>query len=170
MFEVRSSIIEGKGVFATHHIAIGQTILLMSGTPKTFDECVAINTRGDVQASDFLGIDLDLYLVLDEIPRSINHSCQPNTFIRGYNEVVCLRPIAPDEELTFDYSTTMIYDKKRFAAAGIKPWVCKCRCGSAQCRGVIDEFATLPQKTKKHYVEQNYLPDFMLRVFQQAQH
>ena len=55
-----------------------------------------------------------------------NHSCAPNTAFVGLN-VVALRDIAPDEELTIDYAT--FYD------ARMPPF--DCQCGSPQCRGQI---------------------------------
>ncbi len=54
----------------------------------------------------------------------MNHSCDPNCGVKGSVVVVARRPIAPGEELTFDYGTT---DTDR--------WTLTCRCGAAVCRG-----------------------------------
>jgi D-alanine-D-alanine ligase len=71
----------------------------------------------------------DAYVMWEKNPAAWapqNHSCAPNTAFVGLN-VVALRDIAPDEELTIDYAT--FYD------ARMTPF--DCRCGSPQCRGQI---------------------------------
>lgn len=70
--------------------------------------------------------------------RFMNHSCEPNTLIRG-QEVVALRPIPPWADVTFDYNATE-YDMA-------DPFVC--RCGSPQCLGVIRGFKHLTS-TQRH--------------------
>lgn len=60
--------------------------------------------------------------------RFINHSCDPNTFMRrAYQKVefYSRRPIKKGEELTCDYGETH-HDGKL-----------SCRCGATKCRGFI---------------------------------
>ncbi len=60
--------------------------------------------------------------------RFINHSCDPNTFMRctaTRAEFYARRAIAPGEELTADYGESH-HDGKL-----------PCRCGAANCRGFI---------------------------------
>jgi uncharacterized protein len=60
--------------------------------------------------------------------RFINHSCEPNTFIRctpTRAEFYALRDIRKGEELTADYGES--HHNGRLP----------CRCGSARCRGFI---------------------------------
>jgi SET domain-containing protein len=60
--------------------------------------------------------------------RFINHSCDPNTFMRctaTRAEFYARRAIAPGEELTVDYGESHHDGKLR------------CRCGAARCRGFI---------------------------------
>ena len=60
--------------------------------------------------------------------RFINHSCDPNTFMRctpERAEFYARRAIAADEELTVDYGDSHHDGKLR------------CRCGAAGCRGYI---------------------------------
>ncbi|MGZ5033761.1 MAG: SET domain-containing protein [Usitatibacter sp.] len=60
--------------------------------------------------------------------RFINHSCEPNTFIRctpSRAEFYALRTIRKGEELTADYGES--HHNGRLP----------CRCGSARCRGFI---------------------------------
>lgn len=58
--------------------------------------------------------------------RFINHSCEPNTFLRRTDEraeFYALRDIAAGEELTLDYGDN--HHEGRLA----------CRCGAPRCRG-----------------------------------
>ena len=60
--------------------------------------------------------------------RYINHSCEPNTFMRctaARAEFYALRAIAPGTELTVDYGECQHEGKL------------KCRCGAPGCRGAI---------------------------------
>jgi SET domain-containing protein len=60
--------------------------------------------------------------------RFINHSCDPNTFIRctpARAEFYARRDIRPGEELTADYGESHHNGKL------------PCRCGAANCRGFI---------------------------------
>ena len=60
--------------------------------------------------------------------RFINHSCQPNTYIRCTKdraEFYALTDIRPGTEITADYGETQHNGKL------------KCRCGARNCRGAI---------------------------------
>ncbi len=76
-----------------------------------------------------LQVDEDQYLVSTEVAPAdwINHSCEPNTGLRGRYELVALRSIAPGEEISFDYATSDGSPYDEF----------DCRCGSALCRGRV---------------------------------
>lgn len=58
--------------------------------------------------------------------RFLNHRCDPNAAVRG-RELVALRPIAPGDEVTFDYSTTEFDMAEPF----------DCRCGVPACLGRV---------------------------------
>ena len=55
-----------------------------------------------------------------------NHSCDANTGLDGLN-VVALRKISRNEELTLDYS--------QFLDENMEPFECK--CGAPNCKGLI---------------------------------
>ena len=165
MFRVEGSSIAGVGVFASEPIPAGRRICLMEGQSCTTDEIIArIRAKTEV-ISDPLQVDASEFIDLDEVCRSFNHSCNPNAYIRGRNELVALREIGVDEEITFDYSCTMLYDQARFNAEGLEMWSCTCACGEDQCRGVIDEFRTLPEAQRVEYLAAGRVQDFILRVF-----
>lgn len=79
-----------------------------------------------------IGSDRHYYAIWDLHPtqwRSFNHSCEPNMAFgpnRSLN-VVAIREIAPNEELTMDYRT--------FADDSMEPF--QCNCNSPSCSGII---------------------------------
>jgi hypothetical protein len=81
-----------------------------------------------------------------------NHSCQPNTGVKNDTVLVALRDISADEELRFDYSTTM----------SEREWTMQCRCGSAQCRGVIEDFHLIPERVKQRYLALGIVQRFIV--------
>ncbi len=164
-FVVKKSNIAGKGVFANKEIKKGRTICFLTGELCSLDEMLKRVSSGKEGSSDPLGIDNEKYLDLEEIPRTFNHSCEPNSFIRGKNKLIAIHNIKEGEEITYDYSTTMNDNKEKINAAGMRLWTCTCRCGSKNCRGIIDQFKTLPPKTQRYYVSHKFMPDFMLKKF-----
>lgn len=121
--------------------------------------------EGKEEPSDPLEIGDEEYLDLNEISRTYNHSCNPNAFIRGKNELVALKNIETGEEITYDYSSTMNDNEEKIKKPGRFLWTCKCNCGAKDCRGIIDQFKKLPKKTQNYYVTNKLMPDFMLKHF-----
>lgn len=163
--EVKDSPIAGKGVFAKKHIPKGQTIHFMGGELCSLDEIIQRVKDGLEESSDPLGIGVEEYIDLDELSRSFNHACNPKTYIKGKNEMIALVDIAPGEEITFDYSTTMDVNEEKILAAGLPLWTCPCACGSKDCRGIIDQFKSLPTDAQAFYINNRFMPDFMLKRF-----
>lgn len=165
MYRIASSPIAGSGCFATAAIPAGTLITIMSGKECSFDEMVEIVNSGDTAQSDSFGIEDDTYIQLNEGPRTFNHSCDPNAYVRGKNELVSMRAIAIGEEICYDYSATMNDNEARILSIGANLWTCPCSCGASNCRGVIDQFRTLPAARKAFFVENRFLQDYMLRHF-----
>lgn len=127
--ENKASKIEGKGAFSLEEIParkklgnLGGEIISLREARKRASKIkrVAVVEFGDGRA-------LDASINSNEL-RYINHSCQPNTFMRViYNQVefYSLRMIKKGEELTCNYGETH-HDGKL-----------KCRCGAANCRGYL---------------------------------
>ncbi len=166
LIEIRNSVIAGVGGFALTDIEPGQVVHIMKGEYCSFDEAVTKEKKNEVAASDFFQVDDAKFLHLEEESRSLNHSCHPNVYVRGEGELVAIRKIATGEEITFDYSTTMLYDKTAFEASGSEEWTCPCACGSENCLGIIDEFRNVPKEKQAIYIQNKWLPDFMLKHFQ----
>jgi hypothetical protein len=100
-------------------------------------ELTSTPTRYTVQIDDSTHIDLPgecrFEDVLDRLFwRFMNHSCEPNTVIRG-RDVISLKRIEPWQEINFHYATTEYSMAEPF----------ECRCGSSRCEGVIRGFQYL---------------------------
>jgi hypothetical protein len=82
----------------------------------------------------------------------VNHSCNPNLGLwqtGGETYLLSLRDIGTDEELSFDYSTSMVDE----------PWSMECMCGDALCRGTIANFLDMPDAVQQRYAERGVLPE-----------
>lgn len=96
-------------------------------------------------------VDLEKHITLQpEFLQYINHSCNPNAFFdtSGYN-LICIREIVKDDEITFFYPSTEWDMKQPFA----------CRCHSSNCLKYIQGAAHLPQAI----IPQYKLTDFIQR-------
>ena len=85
--EIKKSKIAGNGVFANKEIKKGQTIYFLEGELCSLDEVIRRVNEGKEEPSDPLEIDDEEYLDLNEISRTFNHSCEPNSYIKGKNEI-----------------------------------------------------------------------------------
>lgn len=84
----------------------------------------------------------------------MNHSCNPNCGIRN-GVLVALRNIIEGEEIAYDYSTTM---DERY-------WTMACRCGAAACRGIVDDFRTLPEELRRQYLSLGIVMPFIAEQY-----
>lgn len=162
------SAISGTGVFAQRAFDPDQRIRRIEGSLHSLEEVLRFAESGEQAGSDVLGVDDGAYLVLSELDRCFNHSCDPNAVVMGAGdrvEFVAIRSIRPGDEITFDYSTTMHDDEDAIVAAGRTVWRCECSCGAANCRGQIDQFRTLAPEVRTRYLENGWAPDFIVRAF-----
>ena len=124
-FEVGKSRIHGNGVFARRAVPPRRKIGELTGELISVKEA-----RRRARAAEVITIvefedDKALDVSTDPCLRYVNHSCQPNTYMRriGHRvEFYAIRRIKAGEELTCDYGETH--------HEGQLP----CRCGSARCR------------------------------------
>jgi uncharacterized protein len=127
-FEVRRSRIHGQGVFARRAVPPRRKIGELTGELITIAEA-----RRRAQGMDVVTIvefedDKALDVATDPCLRYVNHSCDPNTYMRriGHRvEFYAIRRIRAGEELTCDYGETH--------HEGQLP----CQCGTARCRDRI---------------------------------
>ncbi len=125
--EIRSSSVQGNGMFARQPIHEGEVMVRIGGTVMTDEEFRDYITT--VPRYNAVQIGEDLHLVdLPTSPGGMNHSCDANLWIRDEVTVVARRDIAAGEELTQVYAlyTTI-------PSWSVKP----CRCGTSVCRQQI---------------------------------
>jgi len=137
----------GRGLFAGEPIAAGVEILRFTGPELTLN---AVRAKG-AAAANALQIGVDRYLYLDEPGRLVNHSCAPNAAVQNDTVLVAIRQIAADEEIRFDYSTTIS-----------DGWRMPCLCGAAECRGLIVAFQLLPEPLRRRYALLGQVQSFIL--------
>jgi hypothetical protein len=122
--------VRGHHVRANVAIAAGEAVLVLDGIET------AEPSRHSVQVGEGVHVDLPLLAHQEYLARYpwryTNHSCDPNTVLRG-RTLVARWPIAAGDEVTFDYETTEFEMAEPFA----------CHCGSRRCAGMIRGFAFL---------------------------
>jgi hypothetical protein len=148
IFEVKENRF-GKCVYSTELINEGVEILRFTGKPMEYGETKQL---GDTTTESFaLQISPNYYLFLDEPARFFNHSCQPNCGLTPELQLVALRNIEKGEELTYDYSTTMLE----------RDWKLTCHCNKPECRMVIRDFDQLPRAKQEYYLKHNVVQAFI---------
>jgi hypothetical protein len=126
---VKESPIQGRGLFATAPIRKGEIVCIKGG--HIFDR-QTLDTVKDTLGPSEIQIAEDLFigpLTQEEREGSMifsNHSCDPNTGVKGQIVFVALRDIEAGEELTHDWATT---DDDTYEM--------DCRCGAQNCRRTI---------------------------------
>ena len=139
--------VHGRGVFAEQPIPAGSVILPFTGPFLRKNQ-----TTAETYA---LQIGPDLYIGASGGPDDcVNHSCDPNAgmIIRGTTAtLIAIRDITPNEEIFFDYSTTLDEDDFEFT----------CYCGSPSCRGLIRDGKHLPAPLFTRYQSLGILPDYV---------
>ena len=151
-FYIKKSSLHGNGLFASKNIKKKETIFLIKGKEVNF--LITNKESADKINFDIFGISKNKWI--DPEDRSwlyFNHSCNPNTCIKGRVTIVALRDIKRGEELTFDYS---LNEADIF-------WNFKCNCGSKNCRKVIKSIQFLP---KEVFVRDKfYVPKYFKMVY-----
>jgi len=127
--EVRSSPIEGKGLFARVAVPAGTVVSRLGGRLVSGAELERLIAEPGAPYVDSIVVSETEHLVLP--PRRPNgygnHSCDPSLWWTGPYELAARRDIAAGEEVTNDYATSTGEPGFRMA----------CCCGSALCRGTV---------------------------------
>lgn len=154
---VRHSEIGGTGVFAKRYFKAGEIITHDLSKREELD----IRTNEQFEPNSYLakvavqiGVGSDgepLWVGIKEanLKSFLNHSCDPNSGLRLVKtngvwdfQLVTLRQIQANTEITFDYST--------WVDDGV--WSMECNCCSLNCRGVISSFRDLPANLRQKYI------------------
>ena len=123
--EVRDTTKYGKGVYAKKMITKGENLAIFGG--------YVLKVGDEVNDS---GIQIEENLVLSGLNNNeptdyINHSCNPNSGIKGQNFIVSMNNINKNEQITFDYAMCL------FSLTKKADYSFKCLCGEKNCRKLI---------------------------------
>ena len=144
----------GQAVFATRGFAPGDPIVEFTGRRFRADRIPSL-MRG--QSDRFVQVTPEHYMgPSGRIDDLINHSCSPNAGLRFADSgvvLVAIRAILPDEEISWDYSTTLKESN----------WHMICQCRSPQCRRVIGNFATLSEERQEWFRSHNLVAPYLRR-------
>lgn len=140
----------GLGIFATHFMPRGSTILSFTGPVV---DVAAVLAKGD-RSGDVVQVDHGRYIDPEPPGLYVNHSCDPNAGVRDGSSLVAIRSIWPEEQISFDYSTTMLD----------RLWSLACRCQSPRCRGTVLDFDLLPTNVAHRYLALGVVQPFIARA------
>ncbi|MDP4262466.1 MAG: SET domain-containing protein-lysine N-methyltransferase [Bacteroidota bacterium] len=150
-YVMKGNSISGFGIYASRPIRKGDIIFSGEGkaqriitkrfVEKNWNEEQKLNFRRYAYA-----ISEEIFVLWDDDPSEWapqNHSCDANTGLDGLN-VIALRSIRKNEELTLDYSQFLDENMESF----------DCKCGSLNCRGLIKGVMgnSVNQREQKVYV------------------
>lgn len=159
MIATKRSAIAGNGAFATRAYKKGEKVMMLTGKRMNARGVDRLIEAGKLRIDDPYELGDGTYLVLDHTPLMANHSCNPNTGIRGKNQLIALRAIRRGEEITYDYST-VVGD----TASDESPWTMRCRCGAKTCRRKVGNWRTLPTPRLALYRRNDVLPTFIKKL------
>lgn len=144
----------GKAVFAAAPFAEGDVLLEFTGRRLP---AAQLPSRMQGRSDRFVQVTADHYMGpsgrLDDL---VNHSCAPNAglrFTEGGVFLVAIRAIAPGEEVSWDYSTTLRESN----------WRMICQCRAPGCRRVIGDFASLDVERQDWFRARNLVAPYLRR-------
>lgn len=147
---VKSSEIQGKGVYAIVDIQKSETVLEIDDSHVVTDPSKLTKEQNEYDC-DYLE---DGKVILMQSPEKfINHSCDPSTYVKtisGVRKVLAMRDIKIGDEITYDYSIN-----------GDNDGTFTCHCGSKICRGLYQgNFFKLTKDVQLKYLP--YLDDWFI--------
>lgn len=145
--EIRNTENRGKGMITTDSILKGETVVIWGGNYVNKEQAEKAKTEGKL----VMQFDEDLFSIEDRGTSDayfINHSCDPNVWMKDAFTLEAMRDIASDEELLADYALWETDEDK------ISKWECK--CGSKKCRHIITgkdwQIPKLQEKYNGHFL------------------
>lgn len=136
--EIRETGRHGKGVYTTAAIAADEMLFVMGGYVLTIED--ENNLRGviadkPIEISEYFSIGPRRPADLARMPQHyVNHSCEPNAGFKGQIFLQAMRPIAANEEITYDYAMVMHSNPESSSFFSME-----CLCGRPACRGTVTE-------------------------------
>ncbi len=147
--EIRTSPIEGSGLFAREPLKEGEVVEVMGGMVLDEPEFKAFSLStttpyNAIQIAEGLHL-VEPSEVTESRRGSLNHSCNPNLWMDDEVTFVARRDIEVGEELTVDYAL--------FTAQ--PGWTMDCHCGSRLCRQRVTgndwKLAELQKRYQGHF-------------------
>jgi len=99
---IDKSKLHGKGLFANKNIKKGEIVFIIKGKEKKF--LINNKKQAEIAGLNWVGVGKNLWIDPDKYCIYFNHSCHPNTYLKGKVTVVAKKDIKPGEEISFDYS------------------------------------------------------------------
>ena len=147
---VKSIRNKGKGVFSLKDFKKDEFIF--RSTKGKLIKRQNISKLSRKEQNHTTEIKSNIYELMISPAKYINHSCDPNSYVKG-KFYYAMKPIKEGEEITVDYR---IGTRDR--------WEMKCKCGSKKCsKIVIGDFFTLKKNLQRKYL--NYLPIWFKKEF-----
>ncbi len=140
--EIKPSSIEGLGVFAARRFAAGDLIRRINVVREISVDAPLREDLGE--RFEHQSYPDDRVVLIGPPDRHVNHSCDPNAYVRYEGDAVytvARRDIEGGEEITYDYVIN---------TAGGNTW--PCHCGASRCRGEsLGDFFELPEEIQREY-------------------
>ncbi len=152
----KKSKISGYGLYAAAFIPKGSVIwcIDIDAPLYSYEDLVKMEIDIDFSAYRYK----DNYIIATGDDHYMNHSCEPNTWHEGDNQLVAMRNIYPGEEITYDYASSEI---------GCSEGEWKCNCVSKKCRGFISDRDCLDKKFQKKF--KGHLPTWVLAYIEKEE-
>ncbi|HLC78703.1 MAG TPA: SET domain-containing protein-lysine N-methyltransferase [Candidatus Nanoarchaeia archaeon] len=153
LFLSKSKICKGQGVFVNEYIEKNEKIMDFHGRLFKSKELLKIF---DPSQDYYIQIGKNLYVGPSGMEDDfINHSCDANSVLLIKKQkafLIALKNIKKGQEITLDYSITMLNDN----------WKIDCSCGSKNCRKIIKEFKYLPKNVQEKYIKLGIVPKYVI--------
>ena len=148
---IGKSKLHGKGLLASRDIKKGEIIFIIKG--KKINFLIDSKQKAQKAGLNWIGWGKNKWIDPARYALYFNHSCEPNSGIRGKVTIVALCNIKMGEEVTFDYS---LNESDVF-------WHIRCNCGSKSCRKTIRSVQFLPPETFRERVHS--IPKYFQNVY-----
>ena len=148
--EIRDTGKYGKGVFAKENIKKDEILIVMGGYIIDIESENSLNDfqiDKPIEISEEFSFCPMVKLDMDRMPQHyVNHSCNPNSGFKGSNFMVAMNNIEAKEEILYDYAMIIASNKK-----SENYFEMECKCGSKNCRKIINEEGWKLKKLQKKY-------------------
>ena len=162
---VKKSNINGYGIYANAPIKKNTTITIFRYHIYRRSPTRPLpNYRSENFWGRWLQVGKHTHMKPNGLLNFLNHSCNPNSgfkIVKGTAKLVSIRNIHKDEEITYDYATTITKDEF---------WRMKCNCASKNCRHVIGPFSYLPAKIRNRYIKLGIVPKYVQNEYKHNLH